>query len=334
MPSRRTVLAATAATGLTLTATPAAATGSLKSLVDEQATKITGYDTVAVGAFRGREAYALRGDSIFQIGSITKTFTAVLLALTGRVDDPLGKHLPRRFPAPQGVTMAQLSSHTSGMPPLPPGLLEHPGLDLRDPYAHITEEFLVEALKKTTLVTPPGTQYAYSNYGAGLLGLALTRNYEALVRHRITNPLGLADTVLTLNPLQRQRKVQGYDSEGKATPDWRLPVIPGAGALYGTINDLLRYMRAHVGDAPFWLKPALDLVQRPRFEISPEYRAGLGWHMYTLPSGREVVFHDGGTGGFTSMAMFSRESRSGVAVIANKFNADLFGHAAELLEQL
>ncbi|ONI85822.1 hypothetical protein ALI144C_11935 [Actinosynnema sp. ALI-1.44] len=334
MPSRRTVLAATAATGLALTATPATASSSLKTLVDKQAAKITGYDTVAIGAFRGREAYALRGDSIFQIGSITKTFTAVLLALTGRVDDPLSKHLPRRFPAPQGVTMAQLSSHTSGMPPLPPGLLEDPDFDLRDPYARITEDFLIEALRKTTLVTPPGTKYAYSNYGAGLLGLALTRNYEALVRARITLPLGLNDTVLTLNPLQRRRKVQGYDAEGKATPDWRLPVIPGAGALYGTVNDLLRYMRAHVGEAPFWLRPALDLVQRPRFDINPQAKVGLGWHMLTLPGGREATFHDGGTGGFTSMAAFSRESRTGVAIIANKFNADLLTHAAELIEAL
>lgn len=333
MPSRRTVLAATAATGLTMTAAPASATGSLKSLVDEHASKITGYDTVAVGAFRGRETYSVRGDTIFQIGSITKTFTAVLLALTGRVDDPVRRHLPRRFPAPD-VTLAQLSSHTSGMPRLPPGLLEHPDFDPRDPYAHVTEDFLVEALRKTTLLTPPGTAYLYSNYGAGLLGLALTRNYEALVRHQVTIPLGLKDTALTLTHSQRARKAQGYDAEGKPTPDWRLPVLPGAGALYGTVDDLLRYTRAHLGNAPHRLRLALAEVQRPRFDIDSTAKVGLGWHFATLPSGRTVTFHDGGTGGFTSMTAFSPQDGTGVSIIVNKFLADLFGHTTDLLEAL
>ncbi|SMC88161.1 serine hydrolase domain-containing protein [Kibdelosporangium aridum] len=333
MPRRRTVLAA--ATGLGLIGTPAYAAGGLKSLVDAQLAKITGYDTVAIGAFRGQESYAVRGGAIFQIGSITKTFTALALALHGHIDDPLAKHLPRRFPAPEGVTLAQLASHTSGLPRLPPGMFEPPHVvDPRDPWAHLTEEILIDALKKTTLQTPPGTKYLYSNFGAGLLGLALSRNYEAMVRHRITLPLRLKDTVMTLNAEQRRRKIQGYDPEGVATPDWRLPVIPGAGALYGTVDDLLRYMRAHLGDAPRFLKPALDLVQRPRFEESPEMSLGLGWHIVTLASGRKVVFHDGGTGGFTSLAGFSPKDGTGVAIIVNKFNADLFGHATELIEAL
>ncbi|WP_173127164.1 serine hydrolase domain-containing protein [Kibdelosporangium persicum] len=333
MLRRRTILVGTAA-GLAVTATPAFASSDLKSLVDSKVAALAEYDTVAVGAFRGREQYSVRGDRIFQIGSITKTFTAVALALTDHVDDPLARHLPRRFPAPEGVTMGQLSAHTSGLPRLPPGLIEHPDFDLRDPYAHITEEFLITALKQTTLLTPPGTAYLYSNYGAGLLGLALSRNYEALIRHRISIPLRLKDTTLTLTGEQRRRKVQGYDSNGAATPDWRLPLIAGAGGLYGTVDDLLRYMRAHLGDAPGFLKPALNLVQQPRFEISAGYEVGLAWHMYTLPSGRTVTFHDGGTGGFTSIAMFSPKDNTGVAIIVNKFNSEMFSHGTELLEAL
>ncbi|MET0134245.1 MAG: serine hydrolase domain-containing protein [Kibdelosporangium sp.] len=339
MLTRRSVLAATAG-GLALTATPAVAgENTVKSLVDAQAAKLTQYDTVGIGAFKGRQQYSVKGDAIFQIGSITKTFTALALAIADRggqlsIDDPLAKHLPRRFPAPREVKLQQLSSHISGMPQLPPGLLEDPALDWKDPYAHLTEEKLIAALRNTTLVSRPGTTYMYSNYGAGLLGLALSRNYEALVRHRITLPLGLRDTTTTLNRDQRHRKVQGYDQTGVPTPDWTLPMIPGAGALYGTVDDLLRYQRAHLGEAPRSLKPALDLVQQARFTIAPGFQVGLGWHMTTLASGQEVVFHDGGTGGFSSIAGFSRAKNAGVAIIANKFAAEVVPHALELLDSL
>jgi D-alanyl-D-alanine-carboxypeptidase/D-alanyl-D-alanine-endopeptidase len=328
MPNRRTVLAAAAAaTGATLVGTPAfAGNATIKSLIDSWLPKLT-YQAVAVGAFRGREQYVVNGGTIFQIGSITKTFTALSLAIADRtgwlsVDDQLSRHLPRRYPEPpKGITLAHLASHTSGLDRLPPGLLEDPELDLRDPYAHFTEDELIEALRRTTLLSEPGTKYLYSNYGAGLLGHALSRDFEQMVRTRITGPLGLHDTAITLTPAQLSRKAQGYDQNGSPTPDWRLPSMQGAGALYGTADDMIRYMRAHVGTAPRYLKPALDLVQQPRFEIKPGVHVALGWHTSVMPSGRTAVWHDGGTGGFTSFIAFCPSTGAGVAVLVNKYLA-------------
>ncbi|MET0234613.1 MAG: serine hydrolase domain-containing protein [Kibdelosporangium sp.] len=334
MPSRRSVLAATLG-GLAVTANPASAGESrLKSLVEEHHKKITGFRTVGIGAFRGREQYSVNGDAICQIGSITKTFTGVALAVASRtghvsLDDELAQHLPRRFPAPRGITLKHLATHTSGLPRLPPGMLEDPDLDLRDPYAHITEAKLIEALTKTTLESEPGTRYSYSNYGAGLLGMALHRDYGAMVHNWITRPLRLKD--ISLSVTDRRRKVQGYDDKDAATPDWRMPLLAGMGGLYGTVDDLLRYNRAHI-EKP---NPALKLAQQVHFTDGTN-RLGLGWHLFTLPRSGEVVGHDGGTGGFTSITAFSPSRHTGVAVIVNKFNvpAEVTNAAVELLEAL
>jgi D-alanyl-D-alanine-carboxypeptidase/D-alanyl-D-alanine-endopeptidase len=317
MPSRRSVLAATVG-GLAVTATPALATKSrVKPLVDAQLAKLTGFDTVAIGAFRGHDQYTVKGDSIFQIGSITKAFTGVSLATAARLgrvslDDPIAKYLPQ-FPVHKAITLEQLATHSSGLPRLPTGLLEDPDLDIRDPYAHITEAKLIEYMRQTELIAEPGTRYEYSNLGAGLLGLALHRDYGTMIRDWIARPLRLKDTGMTVT--DRRRKVQGYDDKGAPTPDWRTPVISGMGGLYSTVDDLLRYDRAHL-EHP---NPALKLAQQTHFTDGTT-RVGLGWHIVDLAEDFEVVWHNGGTGGFTSFTGFCRSRRTGVALIANKFS--------------
>jgi serine-type D-Ala-D-Ala carboxypeptidase/endopeptidase len=339
MLNRRTVLAATVA-GVALTGTPAiAAEPTIKSIVDKWLPELAAYPTVAVGAFRGRRQYSVKGDTVFQIGSITKTFTAVALAVADRagwlsVDDKLSAHLPRRFAAPEGITLAHLSSHTSGLDRLPPGLLEDPEFDIKDPYAHFSEEDLVAALKQTKLISEPGTKYLYSNYGGGLLGRALSADYAGVIHDRVTGPLGLKDTTITLSHEQRRRKAVGHDQTGASTPDWRLPALPGTGALYGTVDDLLRYSRAHLGEAPARLKPALDLVQRPRFEISPSDHVALGWHIRVMPAnGHTMLWHDGGTGGFTAFTAFCPSQGTGVALLVDQAGANVLP-AVHILEEL
>jgi CubicO group peptidase (beta-lactamase class C family) len=322
MPDRRTVLAATAAAGAAaLVGTPARAS-DLKSLVDSRVGP-----NLAVGALRGHQQYAVRGDRIHQIGSITKTFTGLALAISRRLDEP--------YPAFDKVTLAQLSTHTSGLDRLPPGLLEDPELDPLDPYAHFTEAKLAKAIKETKLLTEPGTAYLYSNYGAGLLGHALGPDYETLIRHQIAEPLGLKDIAITLTNAQKRRKVQGHDATGAPVPDWHVPTLAGAGALYGTVNDLLRYLRAHLGEAPDRLKPALKLVRKPRFTISPGFEVALGWHTIVLPnSKRTAVWHNGGTGGFASFTGFCPAVNTGIAILASKADIDTTTVGIELLDAL
>ncbi|MBP2322703.1 CubicO group peptidase (beta-lactamase class C family) [Kibdelosporangium banguiense] len=333
MPSRRSVLAATLG-GLALTATPAlAAESRLKSLVDSQHARLAGFQTAAIGAFRGRDQYAVNGDTIFQIGSITKTFTGVALATAvcrGRVslDDRLTKHLPG-FPVSEAITLKQLATHTSGLPRLPTGLLTDPALDVWDPYAHITEAKLIEYLRMTQLIAEPGSKYEYSNLGAGLLGMALNRDYGTMVRDWIARPLRLKDTGLTVT--DPRRKVQGYYDKDMPVPDWHMSVLQGMGALYGTVNDLLRFTHAHIKDP----SPALKLAQRQHFTDGTT-RVGLGWHFGSLPRSGEIIWHNGGTGGFSSYTAFSPSRRTGVAAIVNRFNAadEAQAAAVELLEAL
>lgn len=346
MPSRRTVLAAATAGAALIGAAPADADDS-RSFVDgwyELLTGVKDLKSVAIGVLtRGRQ-YAVGGDTVFQIGSITKTFTALALAIADRagrlsIDDPLRAHLPANYPVPtRGATpisLAHLASHLSGMDRLPPGLLDDPDLDPKDPYAHFTEAKLIAALGKTTLLSDPGTKYLYSNYGAGVLGRALSDDYAALIRDQVANPLGLKDTTITLTPSQQSRKAEGHDATGQPTPDWHVPTLAGAGALYGTVNDLLRYLRAHMGEAPDNLRPALDLVQRPRFTISPALRVGLGWHMLTLPASRRTaVWHNGGTGGFTGFAAFCPSRGTGVALLGNLGSFDLDPYGVAILDSI
>lgn len=331
MPTRRAVIASTAAVAATTvlgTATPAGAghvgqQRDLRAVVEgwhRFLTEAMKHDSVAVGAFVGHRQHVVNGAAIFQIGSITKTFTALALAIAERsgvvsLDDPLAKLLPNPMPT---MTLGQLAEHTAGLPRLPPGIAND--WDPTDPYRHFTEQRLHQVMAETTLDNTPGTKHVYSNYGVGLLGFALGRDYETMVREQITQPLGLSDITITLTEAQKRRKVSGFDADDNPVKDWYFPpTIAGAIALYGTANDMLRYLRAHLGDAPAALRPALRLVRQPRFPMEPTGRIGLCWHIGALPvSGRDIVWHNGGTGGYRSYAAFCPSRDVGVVVLINK----------------
>ncbi|MEU8826543.1 serine hydrolase domain-containing protein [Streptomyces sp. NPDC048636] len=277
------------------------------------------------GRLRARGGHAVEPDgrTVFQLGSIGKTLTATALARavhagTTRLDTPLT--LPARFPVPhkggRRITLADLATHSSGLPSLPPNLFT--GADPYDPYAHYTLDDLAHGLAKTELATVPGKTYAYSNLGFGLLGQALAfDDVDAMLRRRVTGPLRLRDTRTTLTADMAARKAVGH-LEGKPVPDWRDPVLSGAGtSMYSTADDMLRYLGAqlHPERSPFG--DAIELTQRPRFTAGEGLRLGLGWHLSPLPGGRTMTWHNGGTGGFSSCAAFSRASGTAVVMMVN-----------------
>jgi serine-type D-Ala-D-Ala carboxypeptidase/endopeptidase len=258
---------------------------------------------------------------IFEIGSVTKVFTALLLAIAvergeATLDDPLVDHLPdgTRVPHRDGavITLEHLATHSSGLPRLPPGMLWHALRHRDDPYADLSPEDALAALDRTRLRRPPGRRFGYSNFGGGVLGLALAHtagtSYEALVRDRITGPLGMADTVITLGPEQRHRLAPGTKRRGGRAAAWTLPGLAGAGALHSTVHDLAIFARAQMGhlppDAPDDLVAAIPVTHRVRTRgglLSPALRVGLGWMV--MPIGRdkvEMLWHNGGTGGYRS----------------------------------
>jgi serine-type D-Ala-D-Ala carboxypeptidase/endopeptidase len=275
--------------------------------------------------------------TIFEIGSITKTFTTTLLADMARdgivaLDDPVRRYLPTGARLPvrgREITLEDLATHRSGLPRLPTGLL-WPALtrDRRDPYAKFDRARLATAVAATRPRREPGRKVAYSNYGMGLLGHVLAlragSSYERLVRARICEPLGLVDTWIDTPESERRRVATGHTWRGRETPPWRLAALAGAGGLRSTAADLVSFLRLHAVTSESPLAAAAAEAARPRARWGG-VQIGLGWLIVApgrrLPWGRPrctLVFHEGGTGGFRSFAGVVPELDACVAVLASQ----------------
>ena len=273
------------------------------------------------------------GDTLFEIGSITKVFTGLCLAdmvEAGVValDDPIEKHLPPtvefKQPPPRTITLRHLVTHTSGLPRIP---LAVAFADQSDPYAKFNEERLVEILNSYEWQPEAGTEFAYSNLGMGMLGWMLGRkcdtSYEQVVRERICEPLGMADTRMTLNEDQRRRLAAGHNVSGEPVDNWRFDVLAGAGALLSTANDLLRFAEANLHPDRESLQPrlakAIRLSQQPHGETDDSNTAvGLAW-MIRQGNGERgrLLWHNGATGGYSCFLGLLPERGIAVVVLTN-----------------
>jgi CubicO group peptidase (beta-lactamase class C family) len=263
------------------------------------------------------------GDTVFEIGSMTKVFTALLLAdmaLGGTValDDPVQKYLPEGATMPsrggKQITLRHLTMQNSGLPRLPDNM---PFGDPEDPYADYTGEQLLEFLAGHELVRDPGAEYEYSNLGIGLLGYALARaggsDYETLLRRRILAPLEMGDTAIGLSPAMQARFATPHDQFMRETKPWTLPTLAGAGALRSTANDMLKFLAAAL-DPASPIGPAMELTLSDRLGDAGSPQTALGWMILTAPAG-EVLQHGGGTGGFRSfMALQPATGRAAVGL--------------------
>jgi D-alanyl-D-alanine-carboxypeptidase/D-alanyl-D-alanine-endopeptidase len=269
-------------------------------------------------------------DTIFEIGSITKVFTATVLADMAEeglvaLDDPVQRYLPDDVRLPvrgRPITLVDLATQTSGLPRLPKGLLWRALRESKNPYASFTASDLDRAIRETRPRREPGRKLRYSNYGFGLLGHVLSlrarASYEQLVRGRICAPLGLVDTVIDVPEAKLGRFATGHDRRGRPAPNWDLPSLAGAGALRSTVADLLVFLRAQLDGADTRLARAIRATHEPRMRGRGGVSIGLGWFSMRLKkSGHEVLWHNGGTGGFRSIAGFVPETRTAVVVLSN-----------------
>jgi len=273
-------------------------------------------------------AVGVPADRVFEIGSITKVFTASVLAAmvadgSVRLDDPVGKLLPAavRVPARNGrqITLVDLATQSSGLPRLPSNMTPR---DSTNPYADYSVEQMYTFLSSYELPRDVGETYEYSNLGVGLLGHALAlkagTSYEELVRRRILAPLGMRETVITLSPALRARLAPGHDAEGHVVPNWDLPTLAGAGALRSTAADLLTFLAANLDSSANPLARALRQTHASRHSAgSATMTIGLAWHILARPGGASIVWHNGGTGGYRSFAGFDEVRRIGVVVLTN-----------------
>jgi CubicO group peptidase (beta-lactamase class C family) len=299
------------------------------------ATQVAHLDSVAVGVIDrdGRAVYGFGkhppdGKTIFEIGSITKVFTATLLAdAVERGEVQLETRLTESLPADvkltskdaAQITLLQLATHTSGLERLPPNLNY---ADPFNPYVDYDAKLLHEALSAATPLHKPGEKYDYSNFAMGTLGYVLARKsgktYEQLLTDRICTPLKMGDTRITLDHRLRARLAQGHDIAGFPMKNWDFDALAGAGAIRSTAADMLTFLAANME-----LDPPADAKLRAAMKLCHERRTktdekgadiALGWHIGTRTGTR---WHDGGTGGYSSFAGFIPDKTAGVVVLCN-----------------
>jgi len=273
----------------------------------------------------------LDGDTVFEIGSITKVFTALLFAdmvLRGEVapDDPAAKFLPASVKMPDfegaPITLLDLATYTSGLPRMPSNFApKDPG----NPYIDYTAERLYDYLSNHKLAHKPGKHYEYANLGFGLLGHILElrggRSYEELVVSRICAPLGMDDTRITLSSSMQQRLARGHNMGLASVANWDFSVLAGAGALRSTANDLLKFLRmclepkdGELKDGPVAAAQKLALAERrPRAD---QRDVASGWFVASR-FGDEVVWKDGGTGGYATFIGYSTRKRRNCILLSN-----------------
>jgi len=274
------------------------------------------------------------GDTVYEIGSITKTFTATLLAQAvkaGRLslDTPVAQLLGDfKMPSRGGkeITLGGIATQFSGLPRMPSNFAP---ADAANPYADYDAAKLRAFLAGYELPRDPGAAYEYSNLGFGLLGYALAQSvhtsYGALVEDGVLKPLGMNSTGVALTDAMRAHLAPGHDVNGKPAKNWDLDALAGAGALRSTASDMTRYLRANMGLDPSPLSEAMRFAQEPRRDMNKAMRIGLAW----ITTDKGIVWHNGGTGGYRSFAGFSADRRHGVVVLSDSaVDVDDLGFAA------
>jgi serine-type D-Ala-D-Ala carboxypeptidase/endopeptidase len=263
-------------------------------------------------------------NTVFEIGSITKVFTAIVLQqLAGegllKLDDRADKYLPNQIKLPQrdgrAISLLDLATHSSGLRRLPDNFRIQ-----ENPYAKYGVREFYECLKHTALQRKPGEDYEYSNLGFGLLGhileLRTGRPYEVLVREKLLLPLGMGSTVITLSADQRARLARGHTPRGEPTANWDFDVLAPAGAFRSNASDIMKFLVANLYPDRTGLSAALRGAQMTHFR-GKSVRVGLGWHKLDTKEELKLIWHNGGTGGYVSFLGLAPKEEIGVVVLSN-----------------
>ena len=295
--------------------------------VDPNGTRIFSFGNMST-----RHNIPVNENTLFDIGSITKTFTTLLLAdmvKQGLVNltDPIERYLPSSVKVPefngQKITLEHLATHTSGLPEFPPNLLDNNG--------NIIESYnanqLYQALSNTKLTRAPGSQFQYSSFGMGLLGQILSLkagvSYNQLVKDRILNVLGMNDTKITLSQNEINNSFPVGHRGGKEITTPKIPMIlADAGAYHSTAPDMLKYISANLGLIHTKLDDAMKLqhlIRHTGVNANPmkytEY-VGLGWRILTN-FGTEVIAHTGAINGWNANVAFVPSKQIGVVALCS-----------------
>jgi serine-type D-Ala-D-Ala carboxypeptidase/endopeptidase len=262
-------------------------------------------------------------NSVFEIGSITKTFTAILLAdmvIKGEVslNDPLQNFLPEGIKAPSrngtSIQLIHMANHTSSLPRMPDNFTP---ANPANPFADYSEKQMYEFLNGYALTRDVGSEFEYSNYAVGLLGYVLATKkgvgFEKLMIDVIAKPLKMNDTRIALTPNMKTNLAMGH-SEGVEVENWDITTLAGAGAIRSSTKDMLIYLRANMGKVKSKLYPAMQLTHKNSRAEGSNPMLGLAW---IISPELEILWHNGGTGGYRTFAGFTKDGGKGVVVLSN-----------------
>ena len=290
------------------------------------------------------------GNTVFQIGSITKTFTGILLAdriLNGTIgiNENAGDYLPAgmTMPSAEGVeiTIKHLATHASGIPKRPhnTGYPAPPGYDPVNSYAAYTAEHIYDYLTNyCTLLFTPGTGYNYSNIGAGLIGhicgLLDGSSYDEVITETILTPLGLNNTSITMTPAQATNSAMGYGTNFDARPDWDAnDIFQGAGWIRSSLNDMMHYLKINLGMEQSPLDAAVALTHQTHFNVGTVtyddrpgevYELGIGffWQKLANDDGFTYYRHGGKTNAHFAYIGFDETKTFGTVILGNYEGTD------------
>jgi serine-type D-Ala-D-Ala carboxypeptidase/endopeptidase len=327
-----------AATSTLLSAVPSGAapeappgvSAAYQRILDTRVAAAPGLGIVVGIVDRGRTTIAKAGSTgtgvpldehtVFEIGSVTKTFTGTILASmvrdgTVRLDDPVAKYLPASVHVPSRdgklITLLNLATQHSGLPRIPSNL----DAGSVDPYARYGTEKLYAFLNGYRLTRDPGARFEYSNLGIGLLGVALANaahtSYPVLLRKRVLQPLGMSDTAVETPGSSRSRMAAPHTTDGDPSTNWTFDALAPAGGITSTVADMLKYVRCNMGQGP--LAQTCLFAQQPRDTI-PGNHIGLTWWTGDV---LHVVHHGGDTVGYHAAVAISSDHASGVVVLTN-----------------
>jgi CubicO group peptidase (beta-lactamase class C family) len=263
-------------------------------------------------------------NSVFEIGSISKTFTTIMLAdeiLKGnmKLSDPLSKYLPEEVKVPSRnnriITLKDLATHSSALPRMPTNFTPS---NPNNPYADYTIELAYDFMKNLELARDIGELYEYSNFGMGMLGHALelqnNMTYEDLMVERIANVLGMNNTRIVFTKSMLKNLAKGHANR-QEVENWDLPALAGAGAIRSTASDMVKYLQANMGIIKTHLYDAMLITHKVAYKNEAQnFEMGLAWH---YENDEDIVWHNGGTGGYISFAGFSKRTNKGVVVLTN-----------------
>lgn len=263
--------------------------------------------------------------TIYEIGSTSKTFTGLLLAQAVNdkklsLDDDIRKFLPLKCAKlecnSQPVTVKHLVTHTSRIPRIPSDIEKQKEYNELNPYKNYNKDMVYDYLSTLKLDTIPGIQLDYSNTGMALLGLILEnvykKTYEELVALYIAKPFNMTNTSVIVPPAKLKQFAPGYNEEGKETPYWDLGDQAGAGGLRSTIADMAAYLGEHIKED----RDAVKISHDVQFKGKKEAIA-YAWFIQPTKNGDTILWHNGGTYGFTSFCGFIKEKKCGVVVLSN-----------------